>query len=64
MWECSNIASRDTASMKGSATVNIDVNDLGKPARNPADLFKPQPLGGQVQMENVTRADRNLLSFQ
>ena len=42
---------------------DIDIAGLGQPARNPADLFRPQPLGGQVQMLNVTRPENNPLSF-
>lgn len=50
--------------MGGSATVDIDVGGLGKPARNPAELFKPQPLDGAIQMQNVTHQQHNPLSFQ
>ena len=57
------LATRDSGSMNGSATVDIDIAGLGQPARNPADLFRPQPLGGQVQMLNVTRPENNPLSF-
>jgi hypothetical protein len=48
----------------GSATVDIDVGGLGQPARNPADLFKPQPLDGAIQMQNTTHEANNRLSFQ
>jgi hypothetical protein len=50
--------------MNGSATVDIDVGGLGRPARNPDELFKPQPLDGAIQMQNVTHQPNNRLSFQ
>jgi hypothetical protein len=59
-----HLASRDSASVNGSATVDIDISGINAPARNPYDLFKWQPLGGAVQMQNVTRPDNNPLSFQ
>lgn len=48
----------------GSATVDIDIGGLGQPARNPGDLFRPQPLEGAVQMQNATHQQHNPLSFQ
>jgi hypothetical protein len=51
-------------SLGGSATVDIDVSSLGQSARNPADLFKPVPLGGIEQMQNITRPENNPLSQQ
>jgi len=48
----------------GSATVDIDIGGLNQPARNPAELFRPQPLEGAVQMQNATHVQHNPLSFQ
>jgi hypothetical protein len=59
-----HLATRDSQSINGTATVDIDVGGIGQTMRNPADLFKPQPLGGSVQMQNVTKPENNPLSFQ
>ena len=48
----------------GTATVDIDVGGLGQPARDPSELFKPQPLTGAIQMQNVPHEPNNRLSFQ
>jgi hypothetical protein len=60
----SHLATRDSQSVNGTATVDIDVGGMTQAMRNPNDLFKPQPLGGSVQMQNVTRPDNNPMSFQ
>jgi hypothetical protein len=60
----SAIARESGGGRGGSATVDIDVGGLGEPARNPAELFKPQPLDGAIQMQNATHQPHNSLSFQ
>jgi hypothetical protein len=51
-------------SINGSATIDIDVGGLGQPERNPQELFRPQPLGGVVQMQNAPHVPHNPLSYQ
>ena len=58
------LASQNAASLSGSATVDIDVGGLGTPERNPNDLFRPQPIEGNVQMQNPGHVPNNPLSFQ
>ena len=60
----SAIARESGGARGGSATVDIDVGGLGQPERNPAELFKPQPLDGAIQMQNATHQANNSLSFQ
>jgi hypothetical protein len=60
----SELARRDSQSVNGSATVDIDVSGIQQAMRNPNDLFKQQPLGGSVQMQNVPRSENNPMSFQ
>jgi hypothetical protein len=50
--------------INGSATVDIDLGGVFEPPRNPNELFKPQPLEGSPQMQNVTQQADNRLSFQ
>jgi hypothetical protein len=59
-----HLASRDRATVNGSATVDIDVGGLGQSSRNPSSLFRPVPLGGIEQMQNITRPENNPLSQQ
>ena len=58
-----HLASRDTTSVNGSATVDIDVGGASEPGRDPSSLFRRQPLGGVQQMQNVTQPPSNPLSF-
>jgi hypothetical protein len=50
--------------LTGSATVDIDVGGLNASPPDPDELFRPQPLGGSVQMQNATHPRHNPLSFQ
>jgi hypothetical protein len=58
------IANQGGGSINGSATVDIDVSNLGKAPRNGGDLFRPTPLEGHQQMSNVSQSPSNLMSFQ
>ena len=59
----SHLASRDSTSINGSATVDIDVGGATEPGRDPSSLFRNQPLGGVQQMQNITQPPSNPLSF-